>query len=386
MSERIKFVGRLLDGERMADVCRDFGISRKTGYKIYNRFQDTGLEGLNNQSRLPKSRSNQTAVAIERLIVQVRRDHPTWGAPKIKAYLEKRRSDIAMPARSTIHAILDRYDLVKKKVRHLPGYRAEGTNLTSATAPNQIWCADFKGQFRLGNSQYCYPLTVTDQFSRYLLGCEALENTKENACLDVFDQLFEEYGLPSTIRSDNGVPFASASHFGLSRLSVFWLRNGIKLERIEPGHPEQNGRHERMHKTLKAETTKPPSSNILSQQERFEGFKEVFNVDRPHQALDMKSPSDIYTRSDRAYERILSPLEYSDHDMAVTVSNCGTISKAGQFRVYLGTPFSGYKVGVRHLPDDVWQVSFMEYDLGYFDSQCQKIKPGKNPFLIKPEL
>lgn len=383
MTERMKFVSRLLDGERMTDLCKEFGVSRKTGYKIYERFQKTGFEGIRDQSKLPKTRPNQTEIAIERSIIKVRSEHPTWGAPKIKAYLEKRLHEKVIPARSTIHAILERNDLVKQRKRRILEYKSQGTDLTSANAPNKIWCTDFKGQFKLGNKQYCYPLTVTDQFSRYLIACEALENNREQACINIFDELFEEYGLPEVIKSDNGVPFASVSYFGLSSLSVYWLRLGIKLERIKPGHPEQNGSHERMHKTLKAEATIPPSPNILSQQERFDCFRNIFNSERPHQALEMKSPADVYQRSKKTYQSLLEPLEYKDDDFTLLVSNCGSIRKTDKFRIYLGVPFAGYNVGVRQIDEDIWRVRFMNYELGFFDSKHQKLEPSTNPFLIK---
>lgn len=383
MTERLKFVARLVDGERMSDLCREFNISRKTGYKIYSRFQDDGIAGLADQSRSARTRPNQTEKAVVRAIVRAREEHPTWGAPKIKAFLEKRLSDDVVPARSTIHAILERHSLVKKRRIRPMVHKAKGTDLSKPDAPNSLWCADFKGQFKLGNKTLCYPLTVTDQFSRFLLACEALEDTKEEAVIDVFDSLFREFGLPAAIKSDNGVPFASASYFGLSRLSVFWLRLGIRLERIQPGHPEQNGSHERMHKTLKAETTKPACHNILSQQERFDSFRQVFNADRPHQGIKMKTPGDLYVPSQRPYNPFIEPLDYTDSDLTVRVSECGKIHRSGHFRAYLGTPFAGQNVGVTLVEDGIWKVTFMHYELGFIDSESQRIKPVNNPFLMR---
>jgi transposase InsO family protein len=213
------------------------------------------------------------------------------GAPKIKSYLERKLANV--PAKSTVHAILQRHEMVKGKRRGIPVSKAKGTHLSKPCEPNDLWCTDFKGQFKLGNGSYCYPLTVTDQVSRFFLACECFENTSEDQCISSFHRIFSEYGLPAAIRSDNGVPFASRSYFGLSKLAVFWLRLGIKLERIIPGHPEQNGCHERMHRTLKADATKPPSKNILSQQERFDAYREIFNVERPHEALQMASPAQV---------------------------------------------------------------------------------------------
>lgn len=205
---------------------------------------------------------------------------------------------IKPPAKSTVHAVLDRHNLVKRRKRRR--YRAQGTPLNDVKRPNGLWCADYKGEFRLGNRQYCYPLTITDYHSRYLLACEGQSSTKERFAFTVFDQAFQEYGLPDAIRTDNGVPFASPhALFGLSRLSVWWLRLGIAIERIKPGNPQQNGRHERMHLTLKKEATKPPGYNLLQQQSRLDDFQQQYNHDRPHQALNMKYPGEVYTPSTR---------------------------------------------------------------------------------------
>jgi len=258
MDERLRFIGQLVDGEAMTDVCREFGISRKTGYKIFDRYKAHGLEALTDRSRRPVRYANQLPGQIEGLIVSLKRGQPHWGARKIRELLVWRLSgDVRVPARSTIHAVLDRHGLVKRIGR--PRQRATGTPLSAGAAANDLWCADFKGEFKLGNGRYCYPLTVTDHASRFLLLCEALESTREDPAVTAFERLFAERGLPLAIRSDNGVPFASPNAlFNLSKLSVWWLRLGIALERIKPGRPQQNGRHERMHLTLKKEATRPP--------------------------------------------------------------------------------------------------------------------------------
>ena len=239
MDERIRFVARLLDGESMTDVCRDFGISRKTGYKIFTRYKEQGSEALNDRCRRPVRYANQLPPQIEGLIVRCKREKPHWGARKIRELLVRRLDqDIRVPAKSTIHAVLHRHGLVKAIGR--PRHRATGTTLSAGDTPNALWCADFKGEFKLGNGQYCYPLTVTDHASRYLLLCEALESTRENLAVTAFEQLFQERGLPGAIRSDNGVPFASPNAlFNLSKLAVWWLRLGIAIERIKPGRPQQ---------------------------------------------------------------------------------------------------------------------------------------------------
>jgi transposase InsO family protein len=257
MEERVRFVAKLLDGESMTDVCHEFGISRKTGYKIFQRYKDSGVEALSDRSRRPVRYANQLPSQIESLIVTLKREKPHWGARKIRELLVRRLDgDIRIPAKSTIHAVLHRHGLVKAIRR--PRQRATGTPLSAGIAPNDLWCADFKGEFKLGNGHYCYPLTVTDHASRFLLLCEALDSTREDTAITAFEQLFLERGLPMAIRSDNGVPFASPNAlFNLSKLSVWWLRLGIDIERIKPGHPQQNGRHERMHLTLKKEATRP---------------------------------------------------------------------------------------------------------------------------------
>jgi transposase InsO family protein len=252
--------------------------------------KEHGLEALTDRPRRSIRYANQLPAQIEGLIVSLKRDKPHWGARKIRELLVRRLAgDVRVPAKSTIHAVLDRHGLVKRMAR--PRQRATGTPLSAGAKPNDLWCADFKGEFKLGNGRYCYPLTVTDHASRFLLLCEALESTREHTAVTAFERLFAERGLPLAIRSDNGIPFASPNAlFNLSKLSVWWLRLGIAIERIKPGQPQQNGRHERMHLTLKKEATRPPGMNCLQQQARFDAFLHEFNVERPHEALAMKCP------------------------------------------------------------------------------------------------
>ncbi len=278
LDEKTKFISRLLDGEKMTHVCDEYGISRKTGYKIWNRYQNVGHHALVDRSRIPHRFANQLPEQIERTILKLKREKPHFGAPKVRELIKRKFPDLRVPAISTIHAVLDRNGLVEHKRRRQT--RAEGTLLSSVTEPNDLWCTDFKGQFMLGDRQYCYPLTISDQASRYLLAVEALENVKEKGVFPVFERVFQEHGLPRGIRSDNGVPFAAPNGlFGLSKLSVWWLRLGIRIERIKPGHPEQNGRHERMHLTLKKSTATPSSKNLLLQQDRFESFVTEYNFE-----------------------------------------------------------------------------------------------------------
>src|SRR5439155_1407669 len=298
MDERLRFVARLLEGEKMAELCREFDISRKTGYKVFQRYKDCGLEGLTDRSRRPYRQANKLPLQIETRIVQLKKERPSWGAPKIRERLRRLYDDIQLPAISTVHAVLDRHGLVSRGRKRR--YKAKGTVLSRPLQPNDLWCADYKGEFMLADKRYCYPLTITDFASRYLLRCEGLQSTREHFAFSVFERTFKDYGLPRAIRSDNGVPFASTSaFFGLSKLSVWWLRLGIAIERIKPAHPEQNGRHERMHLTLKKEATKPAGKNFLQQQARFDAFTRVYNHERPHQALNMHYTAELYRPSTR---------------------------------------------------------------------------------------
>jgi putative transposase len=380
MDERVRFVARLLDGEKMAVLCREFDISRKTGYKIFKRYQDCGVEGLTDRSRRPYRYANKLPFQVEKFIVQLKGEKPTWGALKIRDRLKRRYPDIPTPAISTVHAVLDRHGLVCRRSRRR--YKAEGTALSKPSQPNDLWCADYKGEFMLADKRYCYPLTISDFASRYLFTCEALETTKERYAFIVFERAFKDFGLPLGIRTDNGVPFASPhSLFGLSKLAVWWLRLGIRIERIKPGHPQQNGRHERIHLTLKKEATKPAAKNLLQQQERFDVFREGYNDDRPHQALGMKYPGELYVPSPRPY-RGLGELEYPFHDRTITVTQCGRIC-FGRLKINLSTVFAGQKVGVKQVADNIWLVSFMEYDLGFFDHETCRLESAGNPFAPK---
>lgn len=380
MEERLRFIARLLDGEQMAGLCREFGISRKTGYKIYHRYKDCGIEGLTDRSRRPYRHANQLPMQLEKLIVNLKKEYPHWGAIKIRERLRKRYPDLHCPAISTVHAVLDRHGLVKHRKRRR--YKAQGTALAHVTEPNALWCADYKGEFMLADRRYCYPLTISDYASRYLITCDALSTTQETYAFAVFERAFKDFGLPRAIRTDNGIPFASGNAlYGLSRLSVWWLRLGIRIERIKPGQPQQNGRHERMHLTLKTEATKPACENFLQQQARFDAFVQYYNEERPHQALALQVPADRYTSSPRPY-RGLGELDYPTHDFTATVTRCGRICYQRR-KINLSTVFAGQNVGVKQVADHIWLVSFMQYDLGYFDLETCRLEPIENPFAPK---
>lgn len=381
MDERLRFVARVLEGEPMTEVCREFGISRKTGYKIYNRYKDTGLEALTDRSRRPVRFSNQLPVQVEQLIITAKREKPHWGARKIRELLVRRlNGQIRIPARSTIHAVLYRHGLVKAFRRPRP--KAQGTGLSCGAQPNDLWCTDFKGEFKLGDGRYCYPLTVTDHASRFLLLCEAMESVREVPVITAFEQLFQERGLPGAIRSDNGVPFASPNGlFGLSKLSVWWLRLGIQIERIKPGHPQQNGRHERMHLTLKKEATRPAGMNFLQQQDRFDSFRQEFNSERPHEALAMKYPAEVYTPSPTPY-RGLPELSYPLHDRDALVTACGRLC-LHQKKINISIVLAGQRLGIKEVDEGIWLVSFMHYDLGFIDLEQRTLQPLDNPFAVR---
>ena len=380
MEERLRFVARLLDGEGMSEVCRQFGISRKTGYKIWGRYRQEGLEALCDRSRRPVRYANQLPFQIERLIVETKREKPHWGARKIRELLvRKLAGDVRIPARSTVHAVLDRHGLVSRARKRRAANKATGTPLSQAAAPNDLWCADFKGEFKLGDGRYCYPLTVTDQASRMILSCEALESTKEQPVIETFLRLFQDRGLPQAIRSDNGLPFASPNGlYNLSKLSVFWLRLGIAIERIKPGHPHENGRHERMHRTLKQETARPPGMNALQQQDRFDRFVNEYNEERPHEALAMKTPAELYAASSRAYDG-LPDVEYPFHDKDILVTACGRICMHRK-KINVSTVLAGQRLGIKEVDDGIWLVSFMHYDLGYIDLEQRTLQTIDNPF------
>jgi transposase InsO family protein len=378
MDERMRFVIRLKDGESMASLCREFGISRKTGYKIFERYEQCGLEGLTDRTRRPFRYANQLPAQVEAAIVAAKKEKPHWGARKIRErLLRKLPHAIKVPAASTVHAVLDRHGLVSRASR--PRTPAQGTPLSDGLNPNDLWCADYKGEFQLGDKRYCYPLTVTDHASRLLLLCEALESTREDLAFPAFERLFRERGLPLAIRSDNGVPFASPHGlFQLSRLSVWWLRLGIAIERIRPGHPQQNGRHERMHLTLKQQATRPAADNFLQQQAKFDAFLEEFNHERPHEALAMKCPAEVYSPSPRPYQGLAEP-HYPFHDRTVVVTSCGRICLHRK-KINLSKSLAGQAVGIREVENGIWLVSFMSYDLGYIDLEEKTLQPVENPF------
>lgn len=374
MGVRKEFIERLLQGERMIDLCREYEISRKTGYKFKKRYLLKGKSGLADLSRAPKQPGTKTPAAIEEMIVAAKQDHPTWGARKLKVEIDRRHSGIVFPSVFTIHAILNRRNLVKRRLRkHRIWPFPDG--LSPSRGPNDVWSTDFKGQFRLGDRTWCYPLTISDHFSRFLISCEGLERIDSGETQHIFEDAFRTYGLPRVIRTDNGVPFATMSISGLSKLSVWWMRLGIRIERIDPGHPEQNGRHERMHLTLKQETARPAAANILKQQERFDRFRDEYNARRPHEALEMQYPENVYNSSERSFPEYLEELEYPLHDRIATVSSGGHISLFKHRCIFIGKPLAYQKIGLREMREGQWLASFMLLDIGIIDEKSGVFAP-----------
>lgn len=367
VEQKMEFVVRWKAGERVKDLCREFGISEKTGHKLLGRYAERGIEGLNEQSRRPLSSPNRTPPDVVARLLKLREDYPTWGPKKLRERFLVLNPGVRVPAVSTIGVMLQTAGVTRQRPKRRRA--TPSTSLKQTHAPNELWCIDFKGHFRLGNKQLCYPLTLSDHFSRFVLTCEALENTRSAGVKAALADTFREWGLPDAIRSDNGTPFASTGFGGLSSLSVWLLRLGIALERIAPGHPEQNGRHERMHLTYKQDATRPPGANILQQQERSDRFRQVFNYERPHEALGMKTPSEIYNASSKPFDpKPLEPLEYPLHDATTRVSHSGH-AVFGRRHFYIGTAFAGENIGVRELTAGTWLVSFMNMDIGYADTQ-----------------
>jgi len=381
----MKFVMRLKAGEKMTELCEEFGISRPTGYKFLKRYEEHGAEGLFDYSRRPKHLARLTSKRIEALILDKKREYPSWGAAKILEILRREHAHVFLPVRSTVHDILDRNGMVKSRLKR-KRYLAEPTGLTLPKGPNQLWCADYKGQFRMRDQTYCYPLTVTDFYSRYILGCDGMERISHQNTRSAFEIIFKEYGLPDAIRTDNGEPFSSRSLRGLSRLGVWFMRLGIRNERIEPGHPEQNGRHERMHLTLKKEVTRPPGTNLLQQQEMFDHWRETFNQKRPHESLGMKSPAEVYIPSVKTFPLHLPEPTYPSYDMTKSVASGGKVHFKGKRQYFfLGESLNGQKVGLIEEEEDIWRVSFMDLDLGFLDARTMKFKPLEHRLPVMTE-
>lgn len=363
MDQKTQFIADFLrHSQSISDLCRHYGISRKTAYKWINRYQQEGILGLDDQSRKPRSCPHQTEPDLVEALLEARRRHPTWGAKKLLKLVTQNAPERNWPARTTVCDLLARHGLVKKarKRRHL-GHPGKPSSII--IAPNQIWCADFKGHFKTLDGIYCYPLTITDGFSRYLLACQGLLRTAVADAKPVFERVFREFGLPERIRTDNGVPFATVSLARLSTLSAWWIRLGIVPELIEPGKPQQNGRHERMHRTLKAETTRPAAANRRTQQRKFNAFRDEYNQLRPHEALALETPASVYQVSPRPYPQKLPALEYPAHFETRYVSHNGGIRWRSDW-VNVSITCAGEYVGLEEIDNGIWNLYFGPVKLG----------------------
>jgi putative transposase len=369
MDQKVLFIADYLRGGRtFAELCRLYGISRKTGYKWTNRYRAEGLDALQERSRTPHENPQRTPYAIRKAIIEMRkRFRIAFGPKKILALLAQQYPEWELPSRTTVYNILRTEGLIppRRKRRRVAGYSEP---FLCAHEPNDVWSADFKGQFMTGDGQWCYPLTVMDHQSRYLLCCRGLGGTKTVDVQTEFEKLFSKYGLPRRIRTDNGVPFASRGVGGLSRLSRWWVRLGILPERIEPGKPQQNGRHERMHKTLKEATAQPPGETAAHQQEIFDQFRHEYNNERPHEGLAQRPPASQYRTSERALPDTLPEPQYPSHYRVVPASSAGIIYCNGVC-AYVGEALAKERVGLEEIDNGIWDVFFGPIRLGTFNER-----------------
>lgn len=373
MKERMRFIVDLESGlYSMTELCGRYGISRKTGYKWASRYCGEGIEGLCDRSRAPKRCPQRTPEPVVEALLAVRRKHPRWGPRKLLAYVKRRHPKRAWPARSTVGDILRRHGLVspRRRRRRVEAPRAV---LLEPRVPNDVWSVDFKGQFRLGCRELCYPLTLADGRSRYLLSCRGLPSTVGAGVVPVMERAFRDYGLPRAILSDNGAPFATQALCRLSRLSVWWIKLGIEPLVIDPGHPEQNGRHERMHRTLKEETARPPKATWRAQQLAFTRFRREYNEERPHEALQDRTPAELYHSSNRPYPRRLPEVGYPGHYEVRRVRHSGEIRWKGP-TLYVSEALAGEPVGLEETEDGIWSLYFGALLLARFDERERQLR------------
>ena len=375
MEEKLRFV---FDYERdeptMTELCQRYGIARETGYVWLRRYRQSGIAGLKERERAAERHPNQTPAEIEQMVLELRQAHMRWGPRKLKRILERDEPGRTWPAASTMGELLKREGLVvpRKKRRKTAPYTDP---LAHADGPNRVWCADFKGWFRTANGERIDPLTISDAYSRYLLRCQAVEKTDSARVQAIFEAAFREYGLPQAIRTDNGAPFASTAIAGLSRLVVWWIKLGIVPERIEAGHPEQNGRHERMHRTLKQEVAMPPAPDRRAQQRALESFRKEYNEVRPHEALQMQTPAGVYAPSSRAYPRQVQEPEYPSTMLVRSVHAHGHFHWKNRQDVFLSEVLWGERVGLLPSDERWYTIYFAHVPLARFDSWQRRVLP-----------
>lgn len=374
VGERAAFVKAYLSKRyRMADLCAVFGVSTKTGHKTINRFNEDRLAGFSNRSRASHEHANATPPAISRLVIDTRLDHPRWGPLKVLQYLEARYPELNLPATSTAGAILAREGLVHRRKKRRSLIDPLKPQIGPITYPHQVNNIDFKGHFRTQDGVWCYPLTMTDTFSRTLLLCKALHGPTFIATKAALERCFREHGVPISLRSDNGEPFVSSRSLGgLSRLGVWLVKLGVIRHRSRLASPQDNAVHERMHRTLKEETARPPAQNLREQQKRFDSFVREYNEVRPHQSLDGKTPSSIYAPSPRPFPKRLPTIEYQAHFEVRGVRTDGTIKWKGN-HVYLSQALSGERVGLVETDYQIWTVMFSTMTIGILDEREGRI-------------
>ena len=369
MQQKILFIADYLRQlSSMSELCYRYGISRKTGYKWVKRFEHSGIDGLSEQSRRPLMSPVQTPYRIQQKIIELRQQYSTRpGSKKLQILLAQCFPHEHIPSKTTIYNILNRAGLIdaRKPKRRVSLYPQPFSPVQEV---NELWSVDYKGQFKLGNGQWCYPLTVMDHQSRFLFCCKCLKGPLYKETRASFTKLFRQYGLPARIRSDNGIPFASVSRGGLSKLSIWWIKLNIAPERIAPGKPQQNGRHERMHRTLKQAATRPASANMRSQQRRFDAFCEEYNQHRPHEALGQKTPSSQYTRATREYPEKLPEIHYPEYFEVKKVSSNGTACWQNKM-IYVSHLLHGEYIGLEEIDEGSWEVYFGPVKLGQFNEQ-----------------
>ncbi len=370
--EQRAFIDDWLKGEdTVTELCRVYDVSRKTGHKFINRYMEWGYEGLGGRSRAPLTHPNKTSLEVERRLIEAKGVHPTWGPKKLVAWLRDVEPAVSWPSPSTAGSILERAGLVRrrKRRRRAAGW---GEPFARVEAPNDVWCIDLKGWFRTGDGTRVDPLTVQDSYSRYLLACNGLSRPRSADVRRVLERVFREYGLPWRIRSDNGPPFASVGLGGLTSLAVWWVKLGIIPERIEPGHPEQNGRLERLHRTLEADAASPPSASPRSQQRAFNGFMDCYNQERPHEALGQRPPARVYRPSFREYPARLRSPEYGSNVTVRRVRRNGQIKWKGEL-VYLSEALRGEPVGLVQQDDNLWTITYGTLSIGLLDDYAHLI-------------
>lgn len=376
MNEKIKFISAYLEAKRAStfkELCSHFNISCKTGYKYIKRFESEGIDGLKERSRAPHSNAKKIPTSQEEKILELKAKYPDWGSKKISNWLFQEDKETQWPAKSTIDELFKKHNLVRtsKRKRRVVPYK---NPFIDVGQPNDSWSMDYKGQFRLGNKQLCYPLTITDNFSRYLLAVEGSERISGVTTKEVLTRLFMEFGLPLAIRSDNGPPFASVGLGGLSKLAVWLIKLGIVPERIKPGHPQENGRHERMHLTLKQQTAMPSQWDQTKQQHSFDLFRKMFNEERPHEGIEFNRPAWLYTKSPRSFSAKIPRVEYDSSVVEKTrrIRTNGTMKWHGK-EIFLSQSLIGETIAMTHHCENQWKIFFSFLPIGIFNEKTLKV-------------